>query len=103
MSDVFLIQLIYYIAATIMFALGMKFNFYFISGQKSFNECISSFLKWYNSYELSPEPDSKTNNFKLISNGCNLIIWFGIIGIVAISIYTKYFLPLPYTTKYYMN
>jgi len=81
----------------------MKFNFYYISGQKSLSECLNSLVKWYKSYELSSEPDSKTNSFKLISNGCNLVIWFGIILIVGLTIYTKYCLPLPYTTKYYMN
>ncbi len=103
MSDLFLIQLTYYIAATIMFALGMKFNFYYISGQKNFKDCVSSFTKWYRSYDLSPEPESKSNNFKLISNGCNLIIWGGIVLIIGLTIYTQYFVPLPYTAKYYMN
>ena len=86
-----------------MFALGMKFNFYYISGQKGFYSCISTLSKWYNSNELSPEPDSKLNTYKLVSNGCNIIVWIGVIIFAGLFIYTKWFLPLPYDSKYYMN
>jgi len=103
MSELFLFQLLYYIAATVMFALGMKFNFYYITGQKSFGKCLSTFIKWYDSNELSPEPGSKSNTFKLVSNGCNLIVWIGLIIFIGLFIYTQYFQPLPYDSKYYMN
>ena len=103
MSELFLIQLLYYIAATVMFAFGMKFNFYYISGQKGFYNCFSTLLKWYKSNELSPEPYNKLNTYKLVSNGCNVIMWIGVIAFAGLLIYTKYFMPLPYDSKYYLN
>ena len=103
MSELFLIQLLYYVAATIMFALGMKFNFYYISGQKSFSGCLQTLTKWYSNSELSPEPYSKTNTFKMVSNGCNIVVWVGVILFAGLFIYTQWFIPLPYCSKYYMN
>ena len=103
MNELFLLQLLYYIAATVMFALGMKFNFYYVSGQKGFIKYLHTFTTWYNSSELSPEPDSDTNTFKLVSNGCNIVIWIGVIIFASLYIYTQWFLPLPYESKYYMN
>ena len=100
MTPVFIYQLLYYIAATVMFALGMKYNFYYLSGQKSVREFFKSIFYWYKSYDLSTEPESRTNTFMLISNGCNLIIWVGLVLFTGLFIYYNTGIPEPYVTPY---
>ena len=100
MTPVFIYQLLYYIAATVMFSLGIKYNFYYIAGHKSIGKFFRSIVYWYRSHELSNEPENKSNTFKLISNGCNLVIWFGCLLFIGLFVYYNWGIPEPYVTPY---